>query len=160
MIFPRMRNIADSNQRKILPSKDSAKDTFFQRFGKRYFSAKESPSSFLYIQYLNCTISKIHCKALQVLKAYIFPRQIKIYLDSTQILIYLNTRRIALERAPEGHRRRQRQWRTMPMVSDLVSQKKISRSEVECKWEAIFVVTLAQQYFWARASRQCITVEN
>ncbi len=77
-IFPRMQNIADSNQRKILPSKDSAKDTFFQRYGERYFSAKELPSSFLYIQYLNCTISKIHrkyprftVKALQVLKAYV-----------------------------------------------------------------------------------------
>jgi hypothetical protein len=34
------------------------------------------------------------------------------------------TRRIALERAPEGHRRRQRQWRTTSMVSDSVSQKK------------------------------------
>ena len=51
------------------------------------------------------------------------------------------TRRVALERAPEGHRRRQRQWRTMPMVSDLVSQKNISRNARGTI--AIFVVTLA-----------------
>jgi hypothetical protein len=51
------------------------------------------------------------------------------------------TRRVALERAPEGHRRRQRQWRTTPMVSDLVSQKKISRNASGTI--AIFVVTIA-----------------
>ncbi len=51
------------------------------------------------------------------------------------------TRRVALEQVPEGHRRRQRQWRTMPMVSDLVSQKKISRSASGTI--AIFVVTIA-----------------
>ncbi len=34
------------------------------------------------------------------------------------------TRRVALERAPEGRRRQQRRWRTTSMVSDLVSQKK------------------------------------
>ncbi len=51
------------------------------------------------------------------------------------------TRRVALEQAPEGHRRRQRQWRTTPMVSDLVSQKKISRNARGTI--AIFVVTLA-----------------
>ncbi len=34
------------------------------------------------------------------------------------------TRRIALEWAPKDHRRRQRQWRTRPMISDLVSQRK------------------------------------
>ncbi len=51
------------------------------------------------------------------------------------------TRRVALKRAPEGHRRRQRQWQTMPMVSDLVSQKKIGRNARGTI--AIFVVTLA-----------------
>jgi hypothetical protein len=51
------------------------------------------------------------------------------------------TRRVVLERAPEGHRRRQRQWQTMPMVSDLVSQKKISTNARGTI--AIFVVTLA-----------------
>ncbi len=51
------------------------------------------------------------------------------------------TRRVALERAPEGHRRRQRQWRTMLMVSDLVSQKQISRTARGTI--AIFVVTVA-----------------
>jgi hypothetical protein len=51
------------------------------------------------------------------------------------------TRRVALERAPEGHRRGQRWWWTTSMVSDSVSQKKISRN-VSGKI-AIFVVTLA-----------------
>ncbi len=35
--------------------------------------------------------SPFHRKALQVLKAYIFPIQIEIYLDLTQISIYLDT---------------------------------------------------------------------
>ena len=51
------------------------------------------------------------------------------------------TRRVALERAPEGHRRRQRRWRTTSMVSDSVSQKIISRNASGTI--AIFVVTLA-----------------
>jgi hypothetical protein len=34
------------------------------------------------------------------------------------------TRRVVLEQAPEGHWRQQRWWRTMPLVSYLVSQKK------------------------------------
>ncbi len=51
------------------------------------------------------------------------------------------TRRVALEWAPEGHRRRQRRWRTTSMVSDSVSQKKISRNVSGTI--AIFVVTLA-----------------
>jgi hypothetical protein len=50
-------------------------------------------------------------------------------------------RRVALEWVPEDHQRQQRQWRTMPMVSGLVSQKKISRNVKGTI--AIFVVTLA-----------------
>jgi hypothetical protein len=50
-------------------------------------------------------------------------------------------RHVALERVPEGHQWRQRQWQTMPMVYDLVSQKKISRNARGTI--AIFVVTLA-----------------
>ncbi len=55
------------------------------------------------------------------------------------------TRRVTLERVPEGHQWRQRWWRAVPMVSDMVSQKKKS---VGVRWNAsgtkgIFVVTLA-----------------
>jgi hypothetical protein len=51
------------------------------------------------------------------------------------------TRRVALEWAPEGHRWRQRRWWTTSMVSDSVSQKKISRNVSGTI--AIFDVTLA-----------------
>ena len=37
-------------------------------------------------------------------------------------------RGVALERAPEGYRKRQRRWWTTSMVSDSVSQKKIGKS--------------------------------
>jgi hypothetical protein len=88
-----------------------------------------------------------------VVKFPLFSTKVKIYaylLPSLKFLLQKSTpgiasdvatRRIALERALEGHRRRQRQWRTMPMVSDLVSQKKISRNTRGTI--AIFVVTLA-----------------
>jgi hypothetical protein len=39
------------------------------------------------------------------------------------------TRRVALERALKGHRRRQRQWRTMLMVSNRFHRK--NKIEVE-----------------------------
>ena len=88
-----------------------------------------------------------------VVKFPLFSTKVKIYaylLPSLKFLLQKSapgiasnvaTRRVALERAPEGHRRWQRQWRTMPMVSDLVSQKKISRNVRGTI--AIFVVTLA-----------------
>ncbi len=71
-----------------------------------------------------------------VVKFPIFSTKVKIYAylpPSLEFLLQKSapgiasnvaTRRVALERAPEGHRQWQRQWRTMPMVSDLVSQKK------------------------------------
>ncbi len=88
-----------------------------------------------------------------VVKFHLFSTKVKIYAylpPSLEFLLQKSapgiasdvaTRRVALERAPEGHRRRQRQWRTTPMVSDLVWQKKISRNARGTI--AIFVVTLA-----------------
>jgi hypothetical protein len=74
--------------------------------------------------------------------AYLLP-SLKFFLQTSApgIARDVATRRVAIERAPEGHRRQQRQWRTTPMVSDLVSQKKISRNARGTI--AIFVVTLA-----------------
>jgi hypothetical protein len=75
-----------------------------------------------------------------VVKFPLFSTKVKIYAYLPSLLEFLlqksapgiasdvATRRVALERAPEGHRRQQRQWQTMPMVSDLVSQKKLSRN--------------------------------
>jgi hypothetical protein len=88
-----------------------------------------------------------------VVKFPLFSTKVKIYaylspslkfllqISAPEIASNVGTRRVALERAPEGHRRRQRQWRTTPMVSDFVSQKKISRNARGTI--AIFVVTLA-----------------
>ncbi len=88
-----------------------------------------------------------------VVKFLLFSTKVKIYAylpPSLEFLLQKKalgiasivvTRRVVLERAPEGHRRRQRQWRTTPMVSELVSQKKISRNVRGTI--AIFVVTLA-----------------
>jgi hypothetical protein len=48
-----------------------------------------------------------------------------------------------------GHRWRQRWWETMPTVSDSVSQKKISRSEVEREWgNSYFCYNLSIMIFW------------
>jgi hypothetical protein len=71
-----------------------------------------------------------------VVKFPLFSTKVKIYAYLPTLLKYLlqksapgiasdvATRRIALEWAPEGHWWRQRRWRTTPMVSDSVSQKK------------------------------------
>jgi hypothetical protein len=56
--------------------------------------------------------SPFHRKALQVLKAYIFPRQIEIYLDLTQILIYLDKQQIFTR-----HTNRQENERTRDIFS-------------------------------------------
>ena len=88
-----------------------------------------------------------------VVKFPLFSTKVKIYAYLPPLLKFLlqkstpgitsnvATRRIALEQASEGHWWRQRQWRTMPMVSDLVSQKKISRNASGTI--AIFFVTIA-----------------
>jgi hypothetical protein len=92
-----------------------------------------------------------------VVKFPLFSTKVKIYAylpPSLEFLLQKSTpviasdvvtRRIALERAPEGHRRRQRRWQTTSMVSDLVSQKKISRNVSGTI--AIFVVNLAYDIF-------------
>jgi hypothetical protein len=57
--------------------------------------------------------------------AYLLPSLEFLFQKSTPgIASNVATRRVALDRAPEGHRRQQRQWPTTPMVFDLVSQKK------------------------------------
>ncbi len=88
-----------------------------------------------------------------VVKFPLFSTKVKIYAYLPPLLEFLLqnsvlgiasnvvTRCVALEWEPEGHRQQQRQWRTTPMVSDLVSQKKISRNARGTI--AIFVVTLA-----------------
>jgi hypothetical protein len=74
-----------------------------------------------------------------VAKFPLFSTKVKIYAYLPPSLEFLKksalgiasdvaTRRVMLERAPEGHQQRQRWWRTTPMVFDSVSQKKISRS--------------------------------
>jgi hypothetical protein len=99
-----------------------------------------------------------------VVKFPLFSTKVKIYTYLSLLLEFLvqksapgiasdvATRHVALERAPEGHWRRQRRWQTTSMVSDSVSKKKISRNASGTI--AIFIVTLAQRYFWVRASRQ------
>ncbi len=88
-----------------------------------------------------------------VVKFPIFSTKVKIYAYLPPSLKFLlqksapgiasdvATRRVALEWIPEGHRQRQRRWRTTPMVSDSVLQKKISRNKNGTIF--IFVVTLA-----------------
>jgi hypothetical protein len=77
-----------------------------------------------------------------IIYAYLLP-SLKFLLQKSapSIASDVATRRVALERVPEGHRWRQRRWQTTSMVSDLVSQKKISRNVSGTI--AIFVVTLA-----------------
>ncbi len=67
-----------------------------------------------------------------VVKFPIFSTKVKVYAYLPPLLKFLlqksapgiasdvATRRVVFELAPEGHRRWQRRWRTMPMVSDLV----------------------------------------
>ncbi len=101
-------------------------------------------------------------QTLVVVKFPLFSTKVKIYAYLPPLLEFstknapgiasdVKIRGVALEQAPEGHQWRQRQWQTTPMVSDSVSQE-TSRSASGTI--AIFVVTLALPYFWARPSQK------